>query len=212
MQRLSTALCLPSMTQLLHPSLRESRASTADSVIGIRTKGKVKPTVNRTAMFTDSVAKVSQCKAKLSVYNHHTYLTLIFRAYAIVFLHFLSFSVLIFYFVLFCFSCHPQGSQLPVANMHMKSLKSCISETPIQGTVVALRYVHVAHTKTKASDVPSNRDAKASMEASDSDRFIDQKMHCNYDNSYLAGVNETLAWGRVIPFLPDMSGEFVQYK
>jgi hypothetical protein len=94
--------------------------------------------------------------------------------------------------------------------MHMKSLKSCISETPIQGAVVALRYVHVV--QTKAPDVPSNRDAKASKETGDSNRFIDRRTHCNHDNSFLAGVNETLAWRRVIPFLPDMSGEFVQYK
>ena len=96
--------------------------------------------------------------------------------------------------------------------MHMKSFKSCISETTIQGAVVALRYVHVAHTQANASDVLSNRDAKASKDTGDSNRFLDRKMHCNHDNSFLAGVNETLAWRRVIPFLPDMSGEFVQYK
>jgi hypothetical protein len=92
----------------------------------------------------------------------------------------------------------------------MKSLKSCVSEAPIQGAVVALRYVHVVHTKV--SDELTQRDAKASKETGDSNRFIDRKMHCNHDNSFLAGVNETLAWCRVIPFLPDMSGEFVQYK
>lgn len=96
--------------------------------------------------------------------------------------------------------------------MRMKSLKSCISEAPIQGAVVALRNVHVVHTQAKASDALSNRDAKASKETDDSNRFIDRKLHCNYETSFLAGVNETLAWRRVIPFLPDMSGDFVQYK
>lgn len=80
--------------------------------------------------------------------------------------------------------CACQGSLLPVANMHLRLLESCISEGPIQGAVVEL-------SSPKQGEGPNISES-------------------HEDPPLLAGVNEALAWCKVLPFLPDMSGELVR--
>jgi hypothetical protein len=73
--------------------------------------------------------------------------------------------------------------------MRFRLLESCISEAPIQGAIVEL-------------SPPKQAGAEGyTYTASES----------HQDPPLLAGVNEALAWCKVLPFLPDMSGELVRY-
>jgi hypothetical protein len=71
-----------------------------------------------------------------------------------------------------------------VANMHFRLLESCITQVPIQGAIVELSYAKQEHgyTASESHQTPP----------------------------LLAGANEALAWCKVLPFLPDMSGELVR--
>lgn len=75
----------------------------------------------------------------------------------------------------------------------MRVLKSCITEITIQGAVVDLNYIGRA---------TSMKDKK--MGVSDCAETLNQPQ-------LLAGLNEALAWRKVLPFLPNMSGELISY-
>ena len=87
-----------------------------------------------------------------------------------------------------------QGSLLPVANLSMRVLRSCITECIIHGAVVNL--THKGWDSSHAVDYRTN---------------VPDSENGHKGSQLLAGVNETLAWMKVLPFLPDMSGDLISY-
>ena len=75
----------------------------------------------------------------------------------------------------------------------MRALQSCITEITVQGAVVDLNYIGMINSSTDKNMGPSDC----------AEKFNQPQL--------LAGLNEALAWRKVIPFVPNMSGELITY-
>ena len=103
-----------------------------------------------------------------------------------------------------------QGSLLPVANLHLKLLVSCISETVIQGAIVDLS--SGSNADSDGSQVKCSVGEEKSRDVQTDSTEKDALGAYPYgEQPFLAGVNEALAWLKVLPFLPNMSGEFIHF-
>ena len=99
-----------------------------------------------------------------------------------------------------------------MANLHLKLLVSCISETVIQGAIVDLS--SGSNADSDGSQVKCGvgeercREGQGQADRDDKDALGAYPFG---DQPFLAGVNEALAWLKVLPYLPNMSGEFIHF-
>ena len=125
---------------------------------------------------------------------------------------------------------------LPVANLHLKAFESSITDCAIQGASVYLTYrakvrdstdnKYYSHDGEETNIIrsysssgnsyttsPNNQSTSTNKAVPQIDvsTFVTPQSDVENEPHLMASVNEALAWRKVLPFLPNMSGEFISF-
>mmetsp|Transcript_6613 Transcript_6613/g.6733 ORF Transcript_6613/g.6733 Transcript_6613/m.6733 type:complete len:942 (-) Transcript_6613:99-2924(-) len=103
-----------------------------------------------------------------------------------------------------------KGSLLPVSNLHMRDLESCITHRKISETIVDLNNSNSNNNDNDSSDKKNEINTYAVLSNSDKKTSeINGPLLTGENKPLLAGINEALGWNNVLPYTPNMSGEFI---
>jgi hypothetical protein len=92
----------------------------------------------------------------------------------------------------------------------MRDLESCITHRKISETIVDLNNSNSNNNDNDSSDKKNEINTYAVLTNSDKKTSeINGPLLTGENKPLLAGINEALGWNNVLPYTPNMSGEFI---